>query len=72
MNAGQAPAGGRWAKWKASSWVTTSGGSGTCPPSSGSSHAPAAATTTGARHDRSAVCTAAPSPSASTRRTGVP
>src|SRR4029077_8297787 len=69
MNAGQGW-GVRDAKWKAPTWVTTSGGSGTCPPSSGSSHAPAATTTTRARQDRSAVCTAAPSAPASTRRNG--
>ena len=60
------------AKWKAWTWVTTSGGSGTLAPSSGSSHGPAATTTTGARHDRAAVCTVAPASPASTRRTGEP
>ena len=71
MNTGHGP-GVRGAKWKACTWVTTSGGSGTCPPSSGSSHAPAATITTGVRHDRSAACTVAPAPSASTRSTGEP
>ena len=60
----------RGAKWKASCWVTASGGSRTCWPSSGASQAPAATTTTGARHDRLAVCTTAPASEADTSSTG--
>src|SRR5580698_7181539 len=55
MKAGQGPVR-TGAKWKASCWVTTRGGNRTCPPSSGSSQAPAATITTGARHRDRAHC----------------
>src|SRR5580693_2811174 len=61
MKTGRSPAEARGAKWKACCWVTTSGGSETCRPISGSTQGPAATTTAGACHDRSAVRTSAPS-----------